>query len=56
MQRFLAQGRTILFVSHSAQSVREICRRVCVLDQGLKAFDGRTDEGLALYEQLHAPH
>ena len=57
MQQFVERGRTILFVSHSAQSVREMCGRVCVLDQGLKAFDGGTDEGLALYEQLGAtPH
>ena len=54
MGQFLDRGRTILFVSHSAQSVREICQRVCVLDRGAKIFDGSADEGLALYDaQAH---
>ena len=54
MGQFLDRGRTILFVSHSAQSVREICQRVCVLDRGAKIFDGGADEGLALYDaQAH---
>ncbi len=54
MQGFLEKGRTILFVSHSAASVAEMCRRVCVLTEGRKIFDGPTDEGLAVYEELTA--
>jgi ABC-2 type transport system ATP-binding protein len=54
MQRLLDRGKTIVFVSHSAQSVREVCRRVCVLDHGVKVFDGGTDEGLAAYDRLSA--
>jgi ABC-2 type transport system ATP-binding protein len=50
MQEFMNRGGTILFVSHAARSVREICDRVCVLDHGSKVFDGDADEGLALYE------
>jgi ABC-2 type transport system ATP-binding protein len=52
MQRLLDRGKTIVFVSHSAQSVREVCRRVCVLDRGIKVFDGTADEGLAVYDQM----
>jgi ABC-2 type transport system ATP-binding protein len=52
MKQFMDRGRTILFVSHAAQSVREVCDRVCVLDHGVKLFDGGVDEGLALYEAL----
>ena len=52
MQEFLERGRTILFVSHSAKSVREMCGRVCVLDHGAKVFDGDTAEGLAVYDTL----
>jgi ABC-2 type transport system ATP-binding protein len=52
MQQLLDAGRTIVFVSHVAGSVREVCRRVCVLDHGRKIFDGPTDEGLAVYDTL----
>jgi ABC-type polysaccharide/polyol phosphate transport system ATPase subunit len=46
MQKFVEGGRTILFVSHSATSVAEMCSRVCVLSGGRKVFDGPTAEGL----------
>jgi ABC-2 type transport system ATP-binding protein len=55
MLGFLERGRTILFVSHSAPTVADMCRRVCVLDHGVKIFDGPTDEGLAVYHGLGAP-
>ena len=50
MQDFVDQGRTILFVSHSAKAVAEVCSRVCVLDRGALVFDGPVNEGLAVYE------
>lgn len=52
MRQFMAQGKTILFVSHSAESVRHVCRRVCVLSKGALVFDGDVDEGLELYDRL----
>jgi len=52
MQDFIAQGRTLIFVSHSAGLVEEMCNRVCVLSQGQKVFDGEVKEGLALYRQI----
>jgi ABC-2 type transport system ATP-binding protein len=51
MRRFIDEGRTILFVSHAASTVRQICSRVCVLQDGRKVFDGDTQEGLALYHE-----
>jgi len=54
MKVFVDQGRTVLFVSHSAQSVRDMCTRVCLLEQGRKVFDGDVDEGLERYEQTFA--
>jgi ABC-2 type transport system ATP-binding protein len=51
---FLARGKTIIFVSHAPGTVRTICRRVCVLEQGELVFDGSTDAGLAFYDQLLA--
>jgi ABC-2 type transport system ATP-binding protein/lipopolysaccharide transport system ATP-binding protein len=51
---FRARGKTIFFVSHSAESVRTICRRVLVLDHGRLLFDGGVDEGLDFYARLLA--
>ncbi len=54
LRKFMERGKTILFVSHSADAVRTICRRTCVLDQGKLAFDGDVDSGLAFYGRLLA--
>jgi ABC-2 type transport system ATP-binding protein len=51
MQLFIDKGRTVVFVSHSAATVAQICSRVCVLSGGHKVFDGPTAEGLALYHE-----
>lgn len=52
MRQFVKEGRTIVFVSHSAQSVSDMCNRVCVLDRGQKVFDGGVKEGLAVYHDI----
>jgi len=52
---FIAEGKTILFVSHAAAAVRTICKRVCVLDGGELLFDGDVEEGLAFYGRLLEP-
>jgi ABC-type polysaccharide/polyol phosphate transport system ATPase subunit len=49
VERFLHNGKTIIFVSHSPEAVRSICRRVCVLEQGELLFDGSADRGLQYY-------
>jgi ABC-2 type transport system ATP-binding protein len=54
LQRFLEDGRTILFVSHSAAAVQAICSRVCVLDHGRLQYDGDVDTGLTHYRRLLA--
>lgn len=41
-----AEGRTMFYVSHSAGSVRKICDRVIVLEQGRLGFDGDVAEGI----------
>jgi ABC-type polysaccharide/polyol phosphate transport system ATPase subunit len=53
--RFLAEGRTIIFVSHMPASIQSICRRVCVLEHGELLFDGGTEDGLAFYARLLDP-
>ncbi len=52
IEQFLAAGKTILFVSHSAAAVLDICRRVCLLEHGRLLFDGPASEGLAAYQRL----
>jgi lipopolysaccharide transport system ATP-binding protein len=54
LERFRAEGKTILFVSHSPTAIRSMCDRICVLDQGRLQFDGDVEEGLEFYEQLTA--
>jgi ABC-type polysaccharide/polyol phosphate transport system ATPase subunit len=51
IDRFQAEGKTILFVSHSTDVVKDICDRVCVLEHGLPVFLGKPDQGV---EQYHA--
>ena len=45
------EGRTILYVSHNMYTVKTLCSRCIVLDHGTKAFDGTTDEAIAIYMQ-----
>jgi ABC-type polysaccharide/polyol phosphate transport system ATPase subunit len=52
LEEFKAQRKTIVFVSHAPASVRAICQRVCVLEQGQLVFDGGVEEGLSFYEQF----
>jgi hypothetical protein len=41
-----------LFVSHQLGAVRELCRRVVLIEAGRVAFDGGVAEGLARYVRL----
>lgn len=52
IEGFIAQGKTIIFVSHAPAAVRAICHRVCVLEHGELVFDGAVDAGLAFYQDL----
>lgn len=46
------QNKTLLFVSHSPDAVRQICRRVIWLDQGRLVADGDVDVILPEYEKF----
>ncbi len=52
MEQFLGRGKTVLFVSHAAEAVRNVCHRVCALNKGELVFDGGVDEGLAVYQEI----
>lgn len=51
IREFQAAGRTILFVSHSAQQVAELCRRVVWLDHGRLRMQGPAEEVLDAYRK-----
>lgn len=46
MQEVRESGRTLVYVSHAAGSVRKMCDRVIVLESGRVGFDGDVDAGI----------
>jgi ABC-type polysaccharide/polyol phosphate transport system ATPase subunit len=48
----IADGTTIVLVSHDAGAIERVCDRVVVLDGGHVEFDGPTAEGLLHYHRL----
>lgn len=43
------ENRTILYVSHNMNTIRQLCDRVIVLNKGEVVFDGLVDEGINCY-------
>lgn len=48
---FFEQGKTILFVSHSEELIRNFCTRVIYLNNGFIQFDGDVEEGIEMYHK-----
>lgn len=46
MQEVRDSGRTLVYVSHAAASVRKMCDRVVVLEDGKIGFDGAVNAGI----------
>ena len=42
-------NRTILYVSHNMNTIRQLCDRCIVLDEGRLIFDGEPEEAIGLY-------
>jgi ABC-2 type transport system ATP-binding protein/lipopolysaccharide transport system ATP-binding protein len=53
IKKMRADGRTVIFVSHSRDQVAEICDRVLWLESGQVRDLGSTDEVLAAYVKAH---
>ena len=49
----LESGTTLLFVSHSAEQVKELCRKSIWLDHGNLMAYGETEEVYAMYEKKY---
>ena len=43
------EGRTILYVSHNMNTIRQLCDRCIVLNHGKIVFDGEVEPGIELY-------
>ncbi|MCT4645607.1 MAG: ABC transporter ATP-binding protein [Carboxylicivirga sp.] len=50
------QGRTVLFVSHNMGAVSNLCNKGFVLQNGLSAFYGKTDESIDFYLKNQSNH
>jgi len=43
------EGKTVLYVSHNMNTIRELCTRCIVLQHGQIIFDGDVDEAISIY-------
>ena len=54
IKQFQAEGRTIVFVTHDAATVRQVCDRAIVLDHGRLVLDGAPGDAIRMFrEHLH---
>ena len=54
IKQFQAEGRTIVFVTHAAETARQICDRALVLDHGRLILDGEPGKAIRVFrEHLH---
>ena len=42
-------GKTILYVSHNMKTIRDLCTRCVVLEQGRIIYDGNVEEAISIY-------
>ncbi len=50
MEEMLADGTTLLFVSHDAEQVKKLCKRAVWLDHGMLMADGPSEEVCEAYK------
>jgi lipopolysaccharide transport system ATP-binding protein len=43
------EGRTVLYVSHNMNTIRQLCDRCIVLEGGKKTYDGDVEEAIRIY-------
>jgi ABC-type polysaccharide/polyol phosphate transport system ATPase subunit len=55
IREFRAEGKTLLFVSHSGPLVRELCSRALWLEHGRVVLDGPVGEVLDAYVASATP-
>ena len=52
MEDVTGEGRTVLFVSHNMNAVKQLCNSVILLNQGIVTWRGIADEGVKRYLEL----
>ena len=50
MEEMLKGGTTLLFVSHSAEQVKELCQNVIWIDKGVVKAIGKAENVIPLYD------
>lgn len=48
------EGRTVLYVSHNMNTIRQLCDRCIVLNQGKVVFEGNVEEAIQIYMQSNS--
>jgi ABC-type polysaccharide/polyol phosphate transport system ATPase subunit len=56
MKQLQEQGTTIVIVSHSINSIRDLCSRSVLIDSAAVRFDGPTDEAIGRYMEVLSSH
>jgi lipopolysaccharide transport system ATP-binding protein len=49
MSEVSGEGRTVLYVSHSMNTIQQLCNRAIVMDHGTVIFDGDVDDAIKIY-------
>ena len=52
LKNFRESGKTILFVTHSMDQIRDHCDRAILIEKGKLMIDGDTSEAIALYREM----
>ena len=55
IKQFQQDGRTIIFVTHGIDMVRQLCDRVIMLEKGDVVIDGKPQEAARAFRDLYAP-
>ncbi|MBQ7521947.1 MAG: ABC transporter ATP-binding protein [Clostridia bacterium] len=56
ISEIIQQGKTVLYVSHTEDSVREMCTRAIYLRKGTVIYQGDVDEAFRLYKEYKEKH
>jgi ABC-2 type transport system ATP-binding protein len=55
IKQFQQDGRTIIFVTHGIDMVRQLCDRVIMLEKGDVVIDGKPQEAARAFRERYAP-
>ena len=47
-----SEGRTVLYVSHNMNTIRQLCDRCIVLNHGKLVYDGEVEDAIAIYSDI----